>query len=75
MAAALKKSILAGKLYADLQTATAFVEKALQEAGDLPPLGLAAPKLTPDEDSETIELGEPPELHCTHRADHRADFC
>ena len=50
VAAALEKSILAGTLHADLKTATTFVEDELaKREGSLPPLGLAAPILSPDE--------------------------
>ena len=48
VAAALNKSILAGTFQDDLKTATTFVENELaKRKGNLPPLGLAAPILTP----------------------------
>ena len=55
VAAALNESVLAGTLHADLLAATAFVEQELQtRAGQLAPLGLAAPILTIDEIKEKM---------------------
>ena len=48
VATALDKSIRAGTFHADLKAATTFVENELaKRKGNLPPLGLAAPILTP----------------------------
>ena len=48
VADALNKAVIAGTFYDDLKTATAFVETELEKRkGNLPPLGLAAPILTP----------------------------
>ena len=56
VAATLNESVLAGTLHADLLAATAFVEQELQtRAGQLAPLGLAAPILTIDEIKEKLE--------------------
>ena len=59
VAAALNESVLAGTLHADLLAATAFVEQELQtRAGQLAPLGLAAPILTIDEIKEKMRKQE-----------------
>ena len=59
VAATLNESVLAGTLHADLLAATAFVEQELQtRAGQLAPLGLAAPILTIDEIKEKMRKQE-----------------
>ena len=59
VAAALNESILAGTLHADLKTATTFVVNELaKRKGTLPPLGLAAPILSPDEIKDKMRKQE-----------------
>ena len=59
VAAALDKSIRAGTFHADLKAATTFVENELaKRKGQLPPLGLAAPILSPDKIKDNLRKTE-----------------
>ena len=59
VAAAPDKSIRAGTFHADLKAATTFVENELaKRKGQLPPLGLAAPILSPDEIKDKMRKQE-----------------
>ena len=57
--ASLYASLVAGTIHEDLQAATTFVETALEDrAGQLPPLGLSAPVMTPDMIKENLRKQE-----------------
>ena len=59
VATALDKSIRAGTFHADLNAATTFVENELaKRKGQLPPLGLAAPILSPDKIKDNLRKTE-----------------